>query len=91
MEPETGFFSFMAPPSALGKLPCELLDEFAGRTVTFEELIKQHHPRTNFIESNYRTVLQQMTDRNEITIECPHPRRHGTFGPKVRLVFPSKG
>jgi len=75
------------PPSALEELRDDLLKVFQGQTVTFEDLFRGHHPGKRFVEENYRTVLEQMAERDEVEITSPKARRPGTFGPHVQIAF----
>jgi three-Cys-motif partner protein len=76
--------------SQLDDLRDSLLTAFDGRTVTFEELVREHHPGTRYVDRNYRQVLLEMESRSEITTS-PSKRRTGTFGPNVKITFPRKG
>lgn len=82
--------SLFAPPSRLDELRSDLLTKFAGQTLTFEEVVRRHHPGTSFVETNYRAILKQMEADDEIRVTSPQPRRPGTFGPGARISFPSK-
>jgi hypothetical protein len=74
--------------SPLDILREQLLDQFAGRTVTFEQVFQEHHPGTNYVEKNYRDVLLALEKSGEITVS-PSKRRPGTFAPNVQASFPS--
>jgi hypothetical protein len=66
----------------------DLLEHFAGRSLTFEMIVREHHPGTQYVDKNYREVLLGMEARGEITTS-PAIRRVGTFGPDVRVSFPT--
>lgn len=77
-------FSLARPLEALESM---LLKEFAGRTLTFEQLFLAHHPRYRYIRKNYRDVLLGLQRAGKIKVD-PERRREGTFGPDVRVTFP---
>jgi hypothetical protein len=82
--------SLFAPPSRLEELRSDLSKKFAGQTLTFDELVRRHHPGTSFVDANYGAVLKQMAASGEIHVISPRPRRTGTFGPFARISFPIK-
>jgi three-Cys-motif partner protein len=82
--------SLFAPPSRLEELRSDLSTKFAGQTLTFDELVRRHHPGTSFVETNYRAVLKQMEARDEIHVTSRRPRRPGTFGSLAQICFPVK-
>jgi three-Cys-motif partner protein len=82
--------SLFAPPSRLEELRSDLSTKFAGQTLSFDELVRHHHPGTSFVETNYRAVLKQMEARDEIRVTSPKPRRPGTFGPLAQISFSAK-
>lgn len=72
-----------------------LIDKFAGRTLTMEEIYEQHHVDTPYISSNYKDALNVLEDRGLIICDPPaesRPMRKGkrTFADHVRVTFPSK-
>lgn len=84
------FDLFASARTPLDDLRDDLLRHFAGRTITFEQIFRQHHPGTNYVEANYRNVLLSLEETGVIVTE-PRNRRHGTFGPNVRVTFPKRG
>lgn len=86
-EKQFGLFSQRTP---LDDLRDELLRQFAGKTLTFEEIVRQHHPGTDFVEPNYRQVLLALEDEGVVEMS-PRKRRAKTLGPSVRVTFPKKG
>jgi three-Cys-motif partner protein len=68
----------------------ELLTRFAGRTLTFEQIVREHHPGTNYVDKNYRQAMLALEAQNAISTQ-PKERRTGTFGSTVRVTFPKKG
>ncbi len=81
--------AFMRPPSKLQLLRQELLGVFAGRTLTFREVVREHNPGTVYVSANYREVLLQMENDGEIRT-YPSSRRKGTFAPEVVITFPGR-
>jgi three-Cys-motif partner protein len=82
--------SLFAPrQSATEILIDDLLVRFAGRTLTFEEIVANHHPGTNYVPKNYRDALLQLEAQGTIKTD-PARRRSGTFGPNVRVTFPRR-
>jgi three-Cys-motif partner protein len=74
-----------------------LLTEFAGRTLTMREIFEAHHIGHPFVESNYKHVLTALEAEGSITADPPavpapgqRARRKNTFGPDVRVSFPSR-
>jgi len=66
-----------------------LLRHFGGRTLTFEQIVREHHPGTNFIDKNYREALLALEAQGAVSTS-PKERRAGTFGPNVRVTFPKR-
>lgn len=52
----------------LDDLPSLLLEKFAGKTLTMEEIYIQHNVGTPYIESDYREILKQMETQEKITV-----------------------
>lgn len=72
-----------------------LLREFAGRTMSMEQIYNAHHVGRRYIEKNYKELLTQLELAGKITANPTHskrPARKGkiTFGPKVLVTFPKK-
>jgi len=68
-----------------------LLDEFAGQTLTTEEIYNRHNVERPYTMKNYKAVLLGMEARALIETNPPSKkRREGTFSDKVRITFPSK-
>jgi three-Cys-motif partner protein len=78
-------FSLQRP---LEGLTGELLRQFQGRTMRMEEVYRTHHQDTRFIERNYKDALLALEADGKVAVDPPK-RRAGTFGPKVRVTFPS--
>jgi three-Cys-motif partner protein len=86
-------FAMFHAETELEKLRRDLLLKFAGRTVSFDEMFIEHHPDTRCIEANYREVLRQLEDERLISVLVPPgtTRRAGTYGKRIRIIFPKNG
>ena len=72
-----------------------LLIEFAGKTLTRQQVYDHHSVGTNYIEKNYRDVLIKLEKAGKIQAFPPvneRPKRNGeiTFAEWVEVAFPSK-
>ena len=76
-----------------------LMKYFAGKTVTMKQILDQHYDRfsvgTRYIEKSYRECLIKLETEGKIKADPPadkRPKRKGkvTFGPKVKVTFPTK-
>lgn len=72
-----------------------LLGAFAGRTMGFKDIVVEHNVDTPYVEGNYRQVLGEMDEDGSIVTDPPADKRRKyrgrpSFGPKVRITFPSK-
>jgi len=70
-----------------------LLSEFAGMTLTRNEIYERHNIGRRFIGSNYREVLINLEKQGKIIADPPidkRPQRKGipTFGDNVKVTFP---
>jgi three-Cys-motif partner protein len=84
--PKQSTFEFSRP---LDDLEIMLLSEFAGQTLTVEEIYNRHNVGRPFVLKNYKDALKKMEQAN--TIKCDPPstnRRADTIGPDVRITFP---
>lgn len=73
---QTGLFDW----SRLGDLAESLRDEFAGRTLSVEEIYRSHSPGTDYIPDNYKSVLRSMEEKGVVECEppaCERPMRKG--------------
>jgi uncharacterized membrane protein len=65
-----------------------LLAEFAGQTVTVEEVYNLHNVGRRYIMKNYKAALLKMEQENIIQTDPPSTkRRKGTFGDNVKITF----
>lgn len=72
-----------------------LLDEFAGQTLTMEEIYNRHHVGKRYISKNYKDALRKLEQQGQIIVEPPASQRRKqkgeiTFGDAVRVTFPPK-
>ncbi len=64
-----------------------LLRDFAGQTLTMQEIYEQHSVDKPYIKRNYKEILLQLEEQQIIQTDPPK-RRKNTFGDKVRVTFP---
>ncbi len=68
-----------------------LLENFAGKTMTRQQIYDRHHVGTPYLKKNYRTILIKLEDDGKIQTEPPaNKRRKNTFGDNVKVTFPPK-
>ena len=72
-----------------------LLDEFAGQTLTMEEIYNQHHVGKRYISKNYKEALKKLEQQGKIVADPSASQRRKqkgeiTFGEQVRVTFPPK-
>jgi three-Cys-motif partner protein len=68
-----------------------LLEGFAGRTLTTQQIYDLHNFGRPYTMKNYKTVLLKMDERGLVQSEPPaSKRRKGTFADHVRVTFPGK-
>ena len=81
-------FQYSRPLDDLAEM---LLTDFAGRTVTMEQIFGQHNVGTPYISRNYKDILIKLeTDRKIQTDPPADKRRRGTFADHVKVTFPRK-
>jgi three-Cys-motif partner protein len=68
-----------------------LLDEFAGRTLTMQQVFEYHNINRPYIEKNYKEALKNLESQGKISVEPPATnRRKNTMAGSVRVSFPAK-
>ena len=83
--------SLFESSTPLNDLEQMLLDEFAGQTITMQEIYIQHNVGRSFIDKNYKDALKNLESQGKITTEPPvNERRKNTFGDSVKVTFPPK-
>jgi three-Cys-motif partner protein len=78
-------FSLQKP---IERLAAELLEVFAGRSITMLQVYNEHHVDTPFIKNNYRAALLELESKGLIT--AGRAKRAGTFAENVVAIFPPK-
>jgi three-Cys-motif partner protein len=78
----------------LDELADKLLQHFAGKTLTMQEIYEQHQVDTPYISSNYKDALNLLEKKGQIICDPPaakRPVRQGkrTFADRVRVIFPA--
>ena len=83
----------------LEELGDKLMEYFAGKTVTMQQIYDQHYNRftvgTQYIKRSYRECLMKLEADGKIQANPPageRPKRKGnvTFGPRVKVTFPPR-
>ena len=63
------------PPTPLDDLANELSSKFLGKTMSVDEIIKQHNVDTPYIDSNYKEVLLRLEYEKKINTNPPAQKR----------------
>jgi three-Cys-motif partner protein len=79
-------FSLSRP---LDMLEDMLLADYAGKTLTMEQLYDEHNIDKRYIRRNYVEVLLKL-ERDGVIIVQPSKRKTGSMGDKVLITFPKK-
>ena len=108
---DTGVPSFEYNPATHDQIPLfeslrpledladKLMEHFAGKTVTMQQIYDQHYNQfsvgTRYIEKSYRECLIKLEVDGKIQADPPaseRPKRKGnvTFGPSVKVTFPPR-
>ncbi len=75
----------------LDELEGQLLNDFAGRTLTLKRIYEMHSVGRPFVLKNYREVLINLEAKGAIEADPPAPqRKRNTFAPHVAVTFPAK-
>jgi hypothetical protein len=75
----------------LDRLKEMLLIDFAGMTITTEEIYRKHNVGKPFIEKNYKAALLQLEDEGKIrTDRAIRKARRSTFPDRMIVEFPSR-
>lgn len=68
-----------------------LLNEFAGRVVTTQEIYREHHIGKRFLMKNYQDALRKLESEGRIQTDPPANQRiragKVTFGQNVKVTF----
>jgi three-Cys-motif partner protein len=65
-----------------------LLENFAGRTLTRNQIYQEHNVDRPYIPKNYRDALLNLEAAGQVLTD-PASRKKGTFGPNVKVTFPA--
>jgi len=81
--------------SQLEELEGMLLNTFAARTLSVEQIFELHHIDKPYIRKNYRDTLIKLEEEGKIVVMPPANRRRKfkdrvTFGDTVKVTFPPK-
>lgn len=73
-----------------------LLDHYAGRTLTFDQVFDGHHVHKPFVQANYRDVLGTLESDSQVVVNRPKGSKSTykgkpAFGKNVTITFPRKG
>ncbi len=81
-------FELSRPLDQLGGM---LLNEFAGRRMTTQEIIDTHHIGRPYLAKNYKQVLMQLETEGKITVETAagKARRKNSFADHLIVNFPA--
>jgi hypothetical protein len=71
----------------LDALEGQLLNDFAGRTLTMSEIYKQHSVDRPFLSKHYKQALQNLLARGAIEAS-PKPRKN-SFADHISVSFPA--
>lgn len=82
-------FQFTQP---LENLRNELLNTFAGQTLTVDEIYRTHCIGTPFIRKNYKDVLMKLDEEHIISSKTLNgkARRKNTFSDNITVTFPKR-
>jgi three-Cys-motif partner protein len=81
-------FALSRPLDDLGEM---LLEQFAGRRVTMEQVYKEHSVGVRYVKRNYKEVLRALEGKGLIQGEPPaSQRRANTFADAVLVTFPHR-
>jgi hypothetical protein len=84
-------FEFARPLEQLGAM---LLQEYAGQTITFDDLFSEHNVGRPFVERNYRDAVLELEEEGKVKVTTDKKRikREGklTLPRHARLTFAPK-
>lgn len=82
--------------SGLEEVRQRVLSVFAGRTLTFEQVIAEEVPSTRYTDSNYRDALLELEAEGRIVLDPPAEKRplqaggrRRTLSGRIRITFPT--
>ncbi len=73
-----------------------LLEEYAGLTLTMQQIYEQHNIGKPYIKRNYKDVLIKMEATGKIVADPPASKRRPykgqtSFSDTTRVIFPARG
>ncbi|MGI8911471.1 MAG: three-Cys-motif partner protein TcmP [Rubrobacteraceae bacterium] len=75
----------------LDELEGQLLNDFAGRTLTMRQIYEEHSVGRPFTDTNYKEALKKLEAKGAIeTNPSIPPRRKNTFAKHVSVTFPAR-
>jgi hypothetical protein len=72
----------------LDELESQLLNDFAGRTLTMAQIYEQHSVGKRFLKTNYKQALWHLYERGAI-VTSRTPRKN-TFADDISASFPAR-
>lgn len=80
-------FQFSRP---LEDLKNDLIEKYAGKSMTVKEIYEHHSIDTPYIKKNYKDVLRELYDNRIIHVQNISGKtiRKGTFSDTIRVTFP---
>ena len=67
-----------------------LLKRFAGKTISFWDIMEETYTETPYIEKHYRSALKDLRDRNIVGFKPIKPRPRGGLDYSDKLVFQAR-
>ncbi len=78
-------FGYSRPLDDLAEI---LLTEFAGRTMTMQQIFDRHNVGTWYVSGNYKEILAKLEAQGKIQTDPPaNKRRKNTFADTVKVTF----
>lgn len=74
----------------LDELEDQLLNDFAGRTLTMNDIYEQHSVGKPFLKEHYKQVLINLEIKEYIEARSTKRRRKNTFADHVLAIFPTR-
>jgi len=75
----------------LEQLGPNLLEAFAGRTLTVEQIYQQHSVGRPYVKKNYKDLLRRLEEQGKVKAAPPaEQRRVATMADNVRVSFPKR-
>ncbi len=74
----------------LDELEGQLLNDFAGDTLTMRQIYERHSVDRPFTETNYKETLKSLEAKGAIQAISSKPRRKNTFADHVSAKFPMR-